>query len=140
MTFVAERMNYICKMFRHCWIILLICLSASSVLGQYSSPTVLATSGGSNTTTEYSVAWTLGEGVIMTLDSPASNLTSGFHQTDQICNGDLNFDAEINTEDLLIFLQWLSCETACIADFDLDDDVDTADLLIFLSIFGNSCY
>ena len=116
------------------------CVFGLTASAQYSSPTVLGTSGGSNTTATYELSWTMGEGVIMTLDSPSSELTCGFHQSDQICNGDFNFDGVINTSDMLMFLAAFGCEGVCIADFDMNSQVNTADLLVFLTIFGNSCY
>ena len=90
--------------------------------------------------TTYELSWTMGEGVIMTLDSPSNELTCGFHQSDQICNGDFNFDGVINTSDMLIFLTAFECEGVCIADFDMSGQVNTSDLLVFLTVFGNSCY
>lgn len=125
---------------RKIFILSVCCVFGLTASAQYSSPTVLGTSGGSNTTATYELSWTMGEGVIMTLDSPSSELTCGFHQSDQICNGDFNFDGVINTSDMLMFLAAFGCEGVCIADFDMNSQVNTADLLVFLTIFGNSCY
>jgi hypothetical protein len=139
MTFARSPMSYFCKM-RQIVLFCVLCVAGLTASAQYSSPTVLGTAGGSHTTATYELSWTMGEGVIMTLDSPSSRLTCGFHQSDQICNGDFDFDGVINTSDMLIFLTSFGCTGVCLGDFDMNNQINTADLLVFLSIFGNSCY
>ncbi len=110
------------------------------MLGQYSSPEVIAVAGGSGTTSSVALDWTLGEPVILSLEGTSSVITCGFHQSDQICNGDFNFDSQIDTYDLLIMLSEMGCNGICLTNLSDDNEVSIADLLILLSIFGNSCY
>jgi hypothetical protein len=125
---------------KNSFLILVFVLTANCSLGQYASPSVLGSAGGSGVYEDMSLSWTMGESVILTLEGTSSELTCGFHQSDQICNGDFNFDGQIDTTDLLTFLVFLPCEIGCLADLNFDGVVDTSDLLIFLSIYGSSCY
>jgi hypothetical protein len=123
----------------HFFVLAFTCLSFT-MIGQYSSPEVTATAGGSAITSFIALDWTLGEPVILSLEGASSTITCGFHQSDQICNGDFNFDSQINTSDLLIMLTQMGCNGLCLANLTDDTEVNTSDLLIFLGIFGNSCY
>jgi hypothetical protein len=66
-------------------------------------------------------------------------LSQGFQQVNYDCPGDLNFDGQVNTEDLLLFLGFFGCEGTCLGDFNHDGLVNTQDLLFFLGYFGTFC-
>ena len=122
---------------------LTVLLSLSGVpSAQYSSPTLVATAGGDAVINELDldIAWSFGEAVILTLEGQQNILTNGFHQSDEICAGDFNFDGVINIGDLLVLLSDIGCTNNCIADLNNDVATGIGDLLIFLSIFGTSCY
>jgi hypothetical protein len=131
---------YFSVMFPKLTILLTLMLIVGTTYSQYSSPTVMATAGGSGISSSVDLSWTLGEGTIVTLISPVSQATCGFHQSDSICFGDFNFDGQISTGDLLVMLSGYGCSSGCVADLNGDDNVTTADMLIMLSIYGNSCY
>lgn len=121
-------------------VITVLCFVALSSSAQYATPIVLGSAGGWKTTATYELSWTLGEGVIMTMESSSSILTCGFHQSNQVCTGDLDFDGDVDIVDLLMFLSDFGCQGVCVGDFNFDSQVNTSDLLIFLGVFGNSCY
>jgi len=112
------------------------------VNGQYATPTLLTTAGGDTVLTQLDldIAWSFGEAVILTMDGQQNMLTNGFHQSDEFCAGDFNFDGVINIGDLLVLLADLGCMNNCIADLNNDVATGIGDLLIFLSVFGTSCY
>lgn len=85
------------------------------------------------------MSWTLGESVILTMEGAQNILTNGFHQTDEFCFGDFNFDGQINTSDLLYLLAEMGCTGNCVADMDGNGLVSTSDLLIFLALYGGNC-
>ena len=88
----------------------------------------------------YELSCSLGQFSTATL-IPGSGgiLTHGFQQINYNCPGDFNFDGQVDTEDLLLFLGFFGCDTACGADLNQDGQVDTQDLLFFLGFFGTAC-
>ncbi|MCB0760364.1 MAG: hypothetical protein KDC12_02495 [Flavobacteriales bacterium] len=64
-----------------------------------------------------------------------------FHNVESVgCEGDFNNDLEVNSLDLLLFLQDFGCSSNCgDKDFNGDAVVNSIDLLLFLAMFGNSC-
>ncbi|MDG2247069.1 MAG: GC-type dockerin domain-anchored protein [Flavobacteriales bacterium] len=121
-------------------LLFLVGLFTINASAQYSSPEILATSGGTAIVGEVEIAWTFGEAIVLTMEGPSNILTNGFHQSDEFCFGDFDFDGNIAAGDLLIFLTQFSCEGSCIADLNGDGMVNAADLLVFLSVLGTSCY
>lgn len=60
-------------------------------------------------------------------------------QTETSCPGDLDYDGDVDTADLLAFLTSFGCVENCLVDLDGDDQVNTSDMLGFLTLFGQSC-
>ena len=74
-------------------------------------------------------------GASMWLDSEAHQLLWDF---DPRCPGDFNADAEVNTLDVLAFLNaWSAGDMA--ADFNADGVINTLDVLAFLNAWTNGC-
>lgn len=119
---------------------LLIGLGALCASGQYASPNATSASGGHGESASVQLHWTLGEPVILTLESTSSQLTCGLHQTDEFCFGDFNFDGAIDTIDILILLGEWQCPGTCLADMNQDGSVDTADILLLLGTYGTPCF
>jgi uncharacterized protein (TIGR02145 family) len=59
----------------------LFCLLTVLVQGQSVNPRVVGSSGGTGTSAEATISWTIGEPVITTLVQPGSILSQGFHQS-----------------------------------------------------------
>jgi hypothetical protein len=59
----------------------------------------------------------------------------------EICEGDFNGDATVNTSDLLLFVGSIGCSTECGA-YDLTGDgiVGASDVILFISLIGTGCY
>ena len=104
------------------------------------SESVLATSGGTATTSNLHLSWTFGEAVINSFSNENVVLTCGFQQGERYCVGDLNFDGFVSNSDLLLFLSNYGCTLMCVADFDNDGIVGSSDLMSFLIVYDSQCY
>jgi PKD repeat protein len=56
-----------------------------------------------------------------------------------VCIGDINSDGMVNIYDLTGLLGDFGCSENCYADLDFDGNVSTGDIAIFLSVFGSLC-
>lgn len=109
------------------------------MIGQEVSREAL-TSGGSFFYNEgVSLSVSYGQFVTTTYVGDPANISQGYQQPDYYCFGDFNFDGNINTADLLIFLTGFGCESFCLMDLTFDGASNTTDLLLFLTVFGTAC-
>ena len=55
------------------------------------------------------------------------------------CVADFNSDQKVNTNDLIMMISDVGCESDCGCDLNYDDKVTTSDMIIFLGVYGNTC-
>ena len=73
-----------------------------------------------------------------------------FWETTELCHithfvdidgptGDLDFNGQVGSSDILPLLSELGCQVSCAADLNEDQSVTVSDLLVLLTAIGQSC-